>query len=281
MLHTLTLTLVRHGESTDNIIPIWAGHRDATLTNHGHAQAQRLGDSLKNHRFHRIFCSDLKRAHLTANQICIQNLKNPVPPKGQDQNEENQLVVLPLLREQNFGEAEGERWDSGRCTYEGFYSNKALKFKNGESREDVQARAEEFVRSIIDPTWTSLLHQHYPDQVTSSGEEKEGEGVHLCIVSHGIFLTELIQVLKTLNRFQPHPHHATSLEHFANTGWERIQLTRNFLDRLVPEEYVRFHTLASNVTDHLNNLSRQPGGIGNAPWDPKQSNLDAFLTRPN
>jgi broad specificity phosphatase PhoE len=40
MLHSLTPTLVRHGESTDNIIPIWAGHSDATLTNHGHAQAQ-------------------------------------------------------------------------------------------------------------------------------------------------------------------------------------------------------------------------------------------------
>jgi hypothetical protein len=49
----LTLTLVRHGESTDNIVPIWAGHRDATLTNFGHSQAQRLGESLKDQDFDR------------------------------------------------------------------------------------------------------------------------------------------------------------------------------------------------------------------------------------
>ncbi|KNZ45636.1 hypothetical protein VP01_795g3 [Puccinia sorghi] len=269
----LTLTLVRHGESTDNIIPIWAGHRDATLTNFGHAQAQRLGESLKNCHFDRIFCSDLKRANLTANQIRIQNLQNPVQSEteGGAEKQKNELVVLPLLREQNFGEAEGERWDQGRCTYEGFYSNKSLKFKDGESREDVERRAEEFVRSVLEPTWLAILA--HPDRTTTP----EQEDIHFCIVSHGIFLTELIGVLKNLTGCSGNP---TSLEHFSNTGWDRIKLTRNFVDGK-PEAFSRFEQIASNVVEHLIGLSRQPGGIGKAPWDPKQSKLDSFFTSSN
>jgi len=266
----LTLTLVRHGESTDNILPIWAGHRDATLTNFGHAQAQRLGDSLKNCRFDRIFCSDLKRAHLTANQIRIQNLQNPVQTEGEGGHE---LEVLGLLREQHFGEAEGERWDSGRCTYEGFYTNKALKFTDGESREDVARRAEEFVSTVLVPTWCSIL-----GQADTSSADKEHDDVHMCIVSHGIFLAELIGVLKRLAGCPGNP--PTSLEHFSNTGWDRIRLSRN-LPNNTPLPFSRFEKTAANVVDHLVGLSRQPGGIGKAPYDPKQSKLDSFFTPSN
>lgn len=31
----ITLTIIRHGESTDNLKPIWAGHADAPLSHHG------------------------------------------------------------------------------------------------------------------------------------------------------------------------------------------------------------------------------------------------------
>ncbi|OAV99936.1 hypothetical protein PTTG_01448 [Puccinia triticina 1-1 BBBD Race 1] len=271
-LRPLTLTLVRHGESTDNIINIWAGHRDATLTNFGHAQAQRLGASFKDQDFHRIFCSDLKRAHLTANQIRLQNRKNPVQTNGQDADQvrlkRSELVVLPLLREQNFGEAEGERWDSGRCTYEGFYSDKSLKFKDGESRDDVYRRAAQFHKEVIIPEWLSILK----DQGTTSDDDQE---VHFCIVSHGIFLTELITYLKTLASPDQEP---TNPEHFSNTGWERIKLTWDFIEQQ-PVELVRLQKIASNVTAHLAGLKRQPGGIGSAPWDPSQSKLDSFFSK--
>ncbi|KAA1135843.1 hypothetical protein PGTUg99_029476 [Puccinia graminis f. sp. tritici] len=280
LLRVLTLTLVRHGESTDNIIPIWAGHRDATLTNFGHSQAQRLGDSLKDEDFDRIFCSDLKRAHLTANQIRIQNLKNPVITPSSDQNSKDEesndqgtakkksdLVVLPLIREQNFGEAEGERWDTGRCTYEGFYSNKALKFKDGESRDDVYERAAKFHKEVIIPEWSSIL---------SNDQPTKHKAVHFCIVSHGIFLSELIAYLKA---FVEPSGGSSNPEHFSNTGWERINLTWNWTaDHHQPLELVSLKKLHSNVTQHLTGLKRQPGGIGNAPWDPNQSKLDAFFS---
>ncbi|KAI9621884.1 hypothetical protein KEM48_007492 [Puccinia striiformis f. sp. tritici PST-130] len=233
-LRTITLTLVRHGESTDNITPIWAGHRDSTLTNFGHSQAQRLGESFKDHYFHRIFCSDLKRANLTANQIRIQNLKNPIN-KSQDGDDQqtttkgkiNDLIVLPLLREQNFGEAEGERWDSGRCTVEGYYTNKGLKFKDGESRDDVMNRAARFEKEILVPEWLSIINNN-----PNMKEEK-------------------IKIF--------------------------ISLTRNFADGQ-PEERVKYEAVASNVVSHLDGLKRQPGGIGNLAWDPKQSKIDSFFS---
>ncbi|KAH9457019.1 hypothetical protein MJO29_011002 [Puccinia striiformis f. sp. tritici] len=275
-LRTITLTLVRHGESTDNITPIWAGHRDSTLTNFGHSQAQRLGESFKDHYFHRIFCSDLKRANLTANQIRIQNLKNPIN-KSQDGDDQqtttkgkiNDLIVLPLLREQNFGEAEGERWDSGRCTVEGYYTNKGLKFKDGESRDDVMNRAARFEKEILVPEWLSIINNN-PNM-----KEEEDQDIHFCIVSHGIFLIEFLTVLKNL--YQKTQGASTNPEHFSNTGWERIKLTRNFADGQ-PEERVKYEAVASNVVSHLDGLKRQPGGIGNLAWDPKQSKIDSFFS---
>ncbi|POW02965.1 hypothetical protein PSTT_11424 [Puccinia striiformis] len=198
-----------------------------------------------------IFCSDLKRANLTANQIRIQNLKNPINESqdGDDQQTTtkgkiNDLIVLPLLREQNFGEAEGERWDSGRCT--------SCSVREGNTGSGM----------VIDLN-------------NNPNMKEEKIKIHFCIVSHGIFLIEFLTVLKNL--YQKTQGASTNPEHFSNTGWERIKLTRNFVDGQ-PEERVKYEAVASNVVSHLDGLKRQPGGIGNLAWDPKQSKIDSFFS---
>lgn len=176
----------------------------------------------------------------------------------------NRLIVVPLIKEQGFGEAEGERWDSGRCTAKDYYTNRALKFKDGESREDVNLRAQSFVDQILIPEWISIIDQ----------QPELGDELHFVIVSHGIFLSELIGVLGHL--VHPSTHPATDPDHFSNTGWTRIKIVRNFVDGK-PEEYVKLETIASNQVSHLIGLQRQAGGIGDAPWDPKQLKLDSFV----
>ncbi|GAA97180.1 uncharacterized protein L969DRAFT_91971 [Mixia osmundae IAM 14324] len=69
----MLVTVVRHGESTDNLRAVWAGHLDAPLSQYGMEQAKRVGASFKHLPITAIYASDLKRAHWTAQQIHSQN----------------------------------------------------------------------------------------------------------------------------------------------------------------------------------------------------------------
>jgi broad specificity phosphatase PhoE len=103
----LIVTMVRHGESTDNTTSLWAGHRDAPLSNHGHSQALRLAKAFADVPVTAIYASDLNRANTTARRVWEANA---------DKNGGKQVpfTTSPLLREQFFGEAEGAAWDAGK-----------------------------------------------------------------------------------------------------------------------------------------------------------------------
>lgn len=105
MTPPLVLTLVRHGESVDNLTALWAGHRDSPLSNHGFNQSLRLADSFRDVPVDAIYTSDLQRARTTAENVMNANESLPKPA----------FTVSPLLREQNFGDAEGQPWDVGAC----------------------------------------------------------------------------------------------------------------------------------------------------------------------
>jgi len=64
----IILTIVRHGESTDNLRPVWAGWADAPLSQHGMNQAKLLGESLSDYRVDQIFASPLLRAAWTVSR---------------------------------------------------------------------------------------------------------------------------------------------------------------------------------------------------------------------
>ncbi|MDH3518695.1 MAG: histidine phosphatase family protein, partial [Acidimicrobiia bacterium] len=63
---TLTITLVRHGESEANAAGLWQGQGDAVLSLDGREQAAALGRRLDRSRYERVISSDLVRAAGTA-----------------------------------------------------------------------------------------------------------------------------------------------------------------------------------------------------------------------
>jgi len=88
------LTLVRHAETSWNEQRRLLGATDLPLSSTGNCQAARLRDRLAVERFTAAYASDLLRASATAETIL--EVHQGVLP-----------VLLPALRELDFGEAEG------------------------------------------------------------------------------------------------------------------------------------------------------------------------------
>ncbi|GAA5929697.1 hypothetical protein JCM3775_006528 [Rhodotorula graminis] len=200
------ITMVRHGESKDNLTALWAGHRDASLSNHGFTQAQRLGQAFADVPITAIYASDLKRAYTTARCIHDANRSTPKPP----------FTLSPLLREQFFGEAEGAPWDAGK------YSSAHLPWEdhrafciapNAESLNDVARRADLVLRHFVLPHVLATAQvppdASFPDQH------------HIVLVAHGIWLSEMLFALKRAG--DPHIRFVKS-SGYTNTGWCRIEL---------------------------------------------------------
>ncbi|GAA6048670.1 hypothetical protein JCM3770_002011 [Rhodotorula araucariae] len=200
------LTMVRHGESTDNLTALWAGHRDAPLSNHGYSQSQRLGHAFANVPITAIYASDLKRALTTARAIHDLNTTRPKPP----------LTVSPLLREQFFGEAEGAPWDAGRyhSAHLPWEDHRAFCIApNAESLNDVARRADLVLRHFVVPhVLASAIAPpgaSFPDQH------------HVVLVAHGIWLSEMLFAIKRAG--DPHIRFVKQGS-YTNTGWARIEL---------------------------------------------------------
>lgn len=421
---SLTLTLVRHGESTDNLKSLWAGHRDAPLTTHGMNQARRLGKSFEDVYIAKIYASDLKRAHWTALQIATQNKSllerlneedidaqavaaeeevsaqtgtgdtprrsDSFNDKGENDNDdetneladedeeaiattsagpssllstdraggavpqdsdysddftcsssaaasspmsgsahgaaqsqrglEQQRALLgetvtttPLLREQFFGLAEGQNWRTGYATSSNSHHNRKYKFEQGESLEDVHARAREIVERCVVPWLVKAW--------------RAGRDEHVVLVAHGIMISELLFALSRLQ--DPRAAYTRQSGH-TNTGWTRMRLTfpptfkhnsasssdsealpAPDLPRLssasLPPYYrepaspsssfssaesidgrfspsaptlpkITIRQTHTNHTVHLNGLKRTKGGIGSEKFDERQSSLKNFFS---
>jgi broad specificity phosphatase PhoE len=88
---SLTLLLVRHGETAWNAEGRWQGQRDIPLSDAGRAQSAALGRRLAERpRPDRCYVSDLSRAIETAQLLAC-----------------GDFAVLPTLRERSFGAWEG------------------------------------------------------------------------------------------------------------------------------------------------------------------------------
>ncbi|GAA5991629.1 hypothetical protein JCM5350_007781 [Sporobolomyces pararoseus] len=199
------VTLVRHGESMDNLTSLWAGHRDATLSNYGYTQAQRLGDSFKDVPITAIYTSDLKRAQTTARCVWEKNQSSPKPP----------FTISPLLREQFFGEAEGMPWDAGKyhSAHLPWEDHRAFRLApNAESLNDVAARATQVLRHFILPhvLATSSASATFPDQH------------HIVLFAHGIWLSEMLFAIK--RAADPGVRFVKSPGGYQNTAWSRVEI---------------------------------------------------------
>ncbi|PWZ02289.1 hypothetical protein BCV70DRAFT_156846 [Testicularia cyperi] len=227
-LNHLLVTLVRHGESQDNQHGIWAGFRDTPLTPNGVSQARALGQAFANVSLTAIYSSDLRRASMTAEEILKANRSIPPPP----------LVQSKSLREQNFGQAEGQSYASAEWAQGSSGQDaRVFRFPDGESLEEVNARIAKAVRQFVLPRVESLRRSAASPvppaaSVTpSSGSNSNApvEGGHICIVAHGIAIAELLRVFMSLHHNSPSspwadPKATYKRIRLENTGWSRLEL---------------------------------------------------------
>ncbi|TBU27212.1 phosphoglycerate mutase-like protein [Dichomitus squalens] len=266
---TVVVTFIRHGESTDNLRDVWAGWKDAPLSNHGMNQAKALGKSLSSTRFAAIYASDLKRA-LWTGQAVRDAQPDPKPP----------LVESPLLREQRFGDAEGNPWSwnqtPGLSLEEHFargiwpvLHERSQKFPGGESVDDLYVRATQAINELVMPRiWEAA---------------REGKtGVHIALASHGLCISELIPALLVQDESGTHP--GDKYRGLHNTAWTRLRIDvlgakegqpLDFPDSEPPK--LRIRVTDVNRSEHLAGVTRQKGGIGSAAHDPAQKDIRAFF----
>jgi probable phosphoglycerate mutase len=91
---------VRHGETAWNVDTRIQGQLDIDLNDKGRWQAQRVAQALADETIHRVYSSDLSRAHATARAIA-QRTSEPTA---------REVQLHTGLRERGFGTFEGQTW---------------------------------------------------------------------------------------------------------------------------------------------------------------------------
>jgi len=136
----ITLYIVRHGQTVDNLENRIQGHTDSPLTELGVRQAQAAADRLASEHFAAIYSSDLGRAVRTAEMIAS---RHGLP-----------IQTTPLLRELNLGVAQGLT----REEFEGRYPEEHRLWRSdpavhrppgGETIESIIERCRTFVEQVV------------------------------------------------------------------------------------------------------------------------------------
>ncbi|KAF8645178.1 hypothetical protein AX16_008005 [Volvariella volvacea WC 439] len=225
-------------------------------------QAKALAAFLSSTSFTKVLSSPLKRAMATAEAL-QQAQPASCPP----------VIVSSLLREQHFGIGEGKPYTVARepgLSLDDHYAqgkfpsprSRTGRFPEGESLEDVAVRAEQVIDDLLIP---ELVHAF-----------EENQDANLAIISHGLFLGELLAALVKRRGGIPNMQEYRGLR---NTAWSRVVV--RFQEGEQPltlnRARLRVHITHTNQYSHLNNLVRQKGGIGSASYDPKQKDIRAFF----
>jgi broad specificity phosphatase PhoE len=122
------ITYFVHGTTADNEQHISSGWKDVDLSDLGVKQSQDLRNLTKDHAFDVVFCSDLKRAHISA-KLAWEDVYTIIPDAR--------------LRECNYGSLNGASADIVEPMQEGECIEKP--FSGGESYEDVKNRIADFL----------------------------------------------------------------------------------------------------------------------------------------
>ena len=224
-------------------------------------QAEALGASFSNTNLTTIYSSPLKRALMTAE--ILHNLQSdPKPP----------IETSLLLREQHYGLGEGQRYDirrePGLSLADHFTKGKfpplrgrTERFPEGESLEDVAARAEEAVEQFAVPCVLKAA--------------REGtDGIHIAFVSHGMFIWEAIAALMRRGKHNAEGIDARDYRGLRNTGWTRVTVQIRVRDTCCPyacglkpnrqkneslgDDVMNIQVSARNICNHLDNLVSEP-----------------------
>ena len=130
------LLLVRHGLTEHNSSRRFAGYSDVEMNAEGYGQAEKLRNRLAKEKIDGVYCSDLKRAIVTAEVI--------------SSGHEVEIVTCSELREVNYGDVEGLTFDEIGNRYPELAEaiinfSLELKFHGGESFEEFVARKSKFL----------------------------------------------------------------------------------------------------------------------------------------
>ena len=159
------LYLVRHGETEGNAADLAQGHFDVPLNEKGRAQAELLGQRLKNRHFDAIYSSDSMRTLQTA---------EPLLKLRPDYNVE----TTPELREKSFGDCENYPWQRLKDEFPQILDPEIgsdFRFPGGESDRDHMHRVARFTCEIIG--------KHVPDAsilIFSHGGSIKAAAAHMC-----------------------------------------------------------------------------------------------------
>ncbi|KAJ7033724.1 phosphoglycerate mutase [Mycena alexandri] len=222
----LTVTFIRHGQSEDNVKFIWAGWKDAPLSELAAALGQAFAKS--NIKIDHIYASDLLRAHATG-QAVLKYHESPKPPFTSDKR----------LREQHFGVAEGKPWtleSPPNKTLDELIKNgifpvkpdRDVGFPEGESLNDLARRAEEAIADCVVP------HLAAEDDI------------HIAIASHGLCISKLIAALL---RLDPDSRRDISYAGLLNTAWTRAVVSLKDASRTSPIDSTNPPPLTVQITD--------------------------------
>lgn len=117
-----------HGTTTDNEKHVSSGWKNVELSQKGIEQSFALKEKVPMDEIDIVFCSDLKRAVVSANNIF----------GGQ-----KEIIEDSRIRECNYGDLDGK--DTSLVKYE---EHIEVPFPNGESLKDVEERIKDFLNSI-------------------------------------------------------------------------------------------------------------------------------------
>lgn len=156
----MAILLIRHGETAGNrnrIIQV----PETPLSEHGLAQAERLGRRLAAAPIAEIWSSHLMRAHQTAQAI--------------ERTTRAPLAIHPELEERNFGLLRGTPYAELQVDpFAPHYDP-----PGGEGWDAFHER--------VDRTWAAI-ERHWRERYA-----ERREPVHLAVVSHGLFLRSLLE----------------------------------------------------------------------------------------
>ncbi|KAI3533450.1 phosphoglycerate mutase [Colletotrichum abscissum] len=276
------LYLIRHGESVDNVANLYAGSRDAPMTNHGVLQAKRLGEHLATRTaaasapITHVFSSNLQRAHRTAMLAAHTGDADAQASSSTDAGSIPSTVgVAPLqlaeLREKHFGTGEGQRFGA---------RSSGERHEGAEDHDSMRVRAERFVDEYLAPLFACV------EEGASNGTES------IIIVAHGIILGVLARVLLAAGNFGSLATGTSDQQQrfsWSNTGYLLIHIkSMPAVDakesaglRSGTQEprwpHLKLEIVEVNCTEHLRGLKKTRGGIGSAKFDEKQKTLSAFF----
>lgn len=141
------------------------------------------------------------------------------------------------------------------------------RFTDGESDEDLAARATRAVDEVIMPHVRSAA--------------RAGRAEHIALVSHGICIGALIRaLLKRDSRNVVSMREYTGMQ---NTAWARVVIKMQDVADGTAMNLADTHSLIVTVmdfgrVDHLVKLKLNAGGIGKIAYDPKQRDIRTFFT---